>query len=86
MYLGVVKSGKRTYMNLSSLPCTFHIFLEDESQYYKRRKEDEKAFLVARNSEWMLSPFQCENCWFVNLCDRLPVESSPHDVCTLALL
>ena len=139
MYLLVVKSGKRTCMNLSSSPCTFPISLgphgnsgshhcwwlwkgtcakcaklttvwegifchnfgasckdwtqcqfaswaecfeaspmlsflvnrdlEDESQYYKRHKEDEKAFLVARNGEWMLSPFQYKNCWFVNLCD-----------------
>ena len=60
--------------------------LGDESQYYKRRKEDENAFLVARRGEWMLSPFQCETCWFVNLCDRKPVEGSPRDDRTLALL
>ena len=60
--------------------------LGDESQYYNRHKEDERALLIARDGEWILSPFQCENCWFVNLCDRLPVEGSNQDDCTLALL
>ena len=45
----------------------------DESVYFKRRGEDVRKYLVARPGEWLLNPFQCDQCWFVNLHDRKPV-------------
>ena len=45
----------------------------DESIYFKRRGEDVKKYLVARPGEWLLNPFQCDHCWFVNLHDRKPI-------------
>ena len=60
--------------------------LGDESIYYKRCNEDEFKFLVARKGEWCLSPFQCERCWFVNMCGRLPVDGSAQDTRSLALI
>ena len=33
-----------------------------------------------------MSPFQCERCWFVNICGRLPVDSSTKDAQSLALI
>ena len=41
--------------------------LNDESAFYRRRKEDESRFLTARNGDWFSVPFQCEGRWFHNL-------------------
>ena len=46
----------------------------DESIYYRRRKEDELKFLVARPGDWLFSPFQCDLCWFFNLHGRRPID------------
>ena len=35
----------------------------DESEYYKRRREDATKYLVARPGDWLFAPFQCELCW-----------------------
>ena len=35
--------------------------LGDKSMYYRRRREDESRYLVARKGYWILAPHQCEN-------------------------
>ena len=32
-------------------------------------------FLVARPGDWILTPFQCERCWFINLYERQALDS-----------
>ena len=48
----------------------------DEYMYYRRRRENESRYLVARKGGWIFAPHQCEKCWFVNLCGRCPDFSS----------
>ena len=46
----------------------------DESVYFRRRGEDEQKYLVARPGEWLVTPFQCDECsWFINLHGRKPL-------------
>ena len=37
-------------------------------------------FMVARPGDWIISPFQCERCWFINLYQRLPRQTTQDDV------
>ena len=37
-------------------------------------------FLVGRNGDSLMAPFQCDFCWFVNLNNRLPDESKKSNV------
>ena len=50
--------------------------LGDESMYCKSSKEDGNRFLMTRKGELFLEPYQCEKCWFVNVCGRLPRKPS----------
>ena len=40
--------------------------LGDEYSYYRRRREDESRYLVARKGDYILAPHHCEKCWFIN--------------------
>ena len=58
----------------------------DESEYFRRRKEDENKYLVARAGDGLIAPFQCDHCWFINLKQRVPLPSSIGDKYELALI
>ena len=47
--------------------------------YYKRSKEDNNRFLMEMKGDWFLSPYKCENFWFLNVCGRLLRRSSVGD-------
>ena len=34
---------------------------------------------MARKEVWFIAPYQCEKCWFLNVCGRLPRRSSVGD-------
>ena len=53
--------------------------IDDESEYFKRRKQDGDKFLIARNGDWIIAPFQCESCWFVKICGKPPNLNQPSD-------
>ena len=54
--------------------------------YYRRRREDESIYLVAKKGDWILTPHQCEKSWFVNLCGRCPDSGSLADSQTFVVL
>ena len=58
----------------------FHIAqpLNDQGVVFKR-KVDEKRFLVGRDGDSLLKPFQCDLCWFRNIQKRSPRENSRTD-------
>ena len=58
----------------------------DESEYYRRRREDVEKYLVARDGDWTIAPFQCDKCWFVNIYGRVPGKESLSDVNVLAII
>jgi hypothetical protein len=49
-------------------------------------EEDQNRFVVARNGDNLVTPFQCDLCHFRNLMSRDPVECSPQDICLLKLI
>ena len=55
----------------------FHVAepMNDEGLVLKR-KEDKERFMVGRDGDMLMSPFQCDLCWFVNLKRRLPLRGS----------
>ena len=53
--------------------------IDDESVYFKRRKQDADKFVVARDGDWIIAPFQCEHCWFVKFCGKPPNMRRPSD-------
>ena len=58
----------------------------DESLYYKRRREDELKYMVARPGDGIIAPFQCDKCWFLNMFKRRPVTSALADDWNLELI
>jgi hypothetical protein len=58
----------------------------DESQYFKRRREDEEKYVVGRPGDWLLAPFQCDECWFINLHGRKPLLREFRDQQELGLI
>ena len=60
--------------------------LEDESRFYLRKDTDKNRYMVARDGDWVLTPFQCERCWFLNVHGRLPNSLSLSDSNCLGLL
>ena len=51
---------------------------KDEGSKWKKKK-DEARFMNARNGDMLCCPFQCDYCWFVNLCKREPSAMSYSD-------
>jgi hypothetical protein len=43
-------------------------------------EEDRERFIVARNGDNLVTPFQCDLCHFRNLVGRDPVSNLPQDV------
>ena len=41
--------------------------LSDESVKFRRRKADLQKYMRAREGDWLLAPFQCERCWFIDM-------------------
>ena len=35
--------------------------------------------MMARNGDWLIAPFQCDQCHFINIYKRVPLEESEHD-------
>ena len=58
----------------------------DEPTYFRRRKEKEDKYLVARPGDGVITPFQCDRCWFINLHERMPMTNSGSDDRELALI
>ena len=58
----------------------------DESLYYRHRKEDEMKYLVTRPGDWLFCPFQCDLCWFFNLHGRAPHHRMHTDQFELKLI
>jgi len=69
----------KCYQDDQSLGFQVYRALIDESTVYRRKKEKEFQYLRARAGDWAITPFQCEQCWFVNLHNRLPLLDSPAD-------
>ena len=73
-------SCAKCYQAGRGLPFPVQRAYNDESKYYRRRREDEFMFMVARPGDWIIAPFQCEKCWFVNLYHRLPRQTVQDNV------
>ena len=58
----------------------------DEPTYFKRRKEKEDKYLVARPGDGVIAPFQCDGCWFINLHGRMPITDDLNDDRELVLI
>ena len=58
----------------------FHIawLMNDEGVVWKQTR-DKDRFLVGREGDMLMPPFQCDRCWFVNLKRSLPVEGKLGD-------
>jgi hypothetical protein len=52
-------------------------FLEDD---------DPKRFHEGRDGDYLMCPFQCEDCHFINILGRRPVENSPCDTLFLSCM
>jgi len=60
----------------------------DDDGFDWRPPADLQHYKVARNGDHLLTPFQCDLCWFRNLQGRNPFEDDPKDtflLCTLRL-
>ena len=66
----------------------FHIDvpLNDEGNKWARSGSDPDKSLVGRDGDWLMCPFQCEHCLFVNAEARVPLPSSLSDSRILSLL
>ena len=69
----------KCYQDDQSLGFQVSKALNDESKFYSRKKKKEFQYLRARAGDWAITPFQCEQCWFVNLHNRLPLLDSLAD-------
>ena len=58
---------------------------DDEGLVWRRKKEDDR-FLVARNGDNIITPFQCDICWFRNICKQSPYINSQADKLLLAYI
>ena len=58
----------------------------DEPTYFRRRKEKEDKYLVARPGDGVIAPFQCDGCWFINLHGRMPMTDDLNDDRELTLI
>ena len=47
----------------------FHIYTMDEINRpkCKRKDKDKSNYIQARNEDWVITPFQCECCHFINI-------------------
>ena len=52
---------------------------ENDNKSRWKKKKDEDRFMTARHGDILCPPFQCDHCWFVNLCCREPSELSYSD-------
>ncbi len=51
-----------------------------------RRKKDKNRYMMARNGDMWMFPFQCDRCWFLNLKGREPDSRSGLDVKLLSYI
>jgi len=79
-------SCAQCYKDDQALPFKVNRAFNDEAAYYRRRKEDTNKYLVARDGDWTITPFQCDKCWFVNIYGRLPSKLSLSDGNVLATI
>ena len=59
---------------------------ENELGAVWEKKDDEDRFLVGRNGDFLVFPFQCDTCWFRNLEGRLPRSESYSDSIILSYI
>ena len=65
----------------------FHINKpEDDEGIVWKRKTDDDIFITARNGDNLITPFQCDQCWFRNLQKRSPNPKSQADTLLLAFI
>ena len=74
------------YRDSGFLDFPINKHLNDESEKFRRRKESATKYLVARDGDWLMAPFQCDNCWFFNLCKREPCKFKRDDTKLLNLI
>ena len=65
----------------------FHINKpEDDEGLVWKRKLDEDTFMTVRRGDNLITPFQCDLCWFRNLQKRSPKPNSKSDSLLLAYI
>ena len=52
---------------------------ENEEGLVWKKRSNQAKFLVGRNGDMLLSPFQCDLCWFGNILKRDPVRGELAD-------
>ena len=58
----------------------FQIAMPEKDKESRWRKKKEEAWLLnAHDGNMLCSPFQCDTCWFINLCKREPSALSYSD-------
>jgi hypothetical protein len=73
------------YKDLKTLKFPCQLPENDEGQVW-RKKVDEFRFEKARRGDILLSPFQCDSCWFTVLHGRTWDINRPRDQLNLALI
>jgi hypothetical protein len=58
----------------------------DEDRVVVLDAEDERRFTIARDGDFLLTPFQCDFCHFRNLLEHDPIGDLPQDVGLLKLV
>ena len=62
------------------MSMNFQVALPENKEGSKcKKKKDETRFMNARNGDMLCCLFQCDHCWFVNLCKREPSAMSYSD-------
>ena len=52
---------------------------ENDAGLVWKKRNNEGRFVMARDGDMLVSPFQCDICWFRNLTLRSPKEDSMSD-------
>jgi len=66
--------------NLEGLPEQLVCMLRSSRSFgFLHPEADELKFLHARNGDFLVFPFQCDFCWFINLKGRSPIKDSQSD-------
>ena len=51
-----------------------------------KRKEDEERYQYNRAGDMLMTPFQCEWCWYLNLKGSLPIKGGGANDCLLTFI
>jgi len=53
---------------------------DEEGELMILDEEEESRFMIARNGDNLVTPFQCDTCHFVNIMKREPLDDLASDV------